>query len=771
MNPADSIQIVPTTTLETLFRPAQYEILSYQRGKMGVAAVPGSGKTFTLTHLTAALIKRLSERKDADQVEVLIVTYTNVAVNSFKRRLSDILKQRRVLLPYVGYRVRTLHGLAHDILRERPSLAGLSEDFLIVDERAASAILADVVGVWWRANSERFIAAYVAESMAGKSGYLNENLPDLTQRIASRFIRSAKDRQLSPDDLRGELTHYGTELPLARFGVEVYELYQRALSGRGAVDFDDLGRLALNALRSDEAFCRRLQRRWPYILEDEAQDSSLLQQEMLNLLSGGKNWVRVGDPNQAINTTFTTANPASLRAFLEDPSVKTHSLIEAGRSASPIIELANYLAQWASEQPEAPALNAALTPQIIKPTRPGDMQPNPPATAAQIYIGYKPGEALSSDAELKFVADSLVRWLPDHGHDTVAVLVPENARGFRLVELLRERKIAYEELLSSTTSTRAAAEKLHHVLGYLAAPVSNRFMTLGRLYEEVWWPLHFGLDPEPAPETDVPDTRLATAIAALAAYPNAETFLWPDAADVAAKLPIDVPSLLADVEAFRDHLRRWLGAVVLPIDQLVLTINQDLFRAPSDIALGYKFASLLRSAARRNPGWRLPEFVEELRVISENERKFFGIEGEEIGYQPMPGRVTVSTYHAAKGLEWDRVYLTGVSNYVFPMLQGYDTYLGEKRFLRNELNLEAEALAQLEAVHGGSAYTEGKATLAGRTEFAAERLRLLYVGITRARRELCITWNTGRFASNGTANQPALPLIALSQFMAERGRT
>jgi hypothetical protein len=48
---------------------------------------------------------------------------------------------------------------------------------------------------------------------------------------------------------------------------------------------------------------------------------------------------------------------------------------------------------------------------------------------------------------------------------------------------------------------------------------------------------------------------------------------------------------------------------------------------------------------------------------------------------------------------------------------------------------------------------------------------LLYVGITRARRELCITWNTGRFAAKGTVNQPALPLIALSNFMAERART
>jgi DNA helicase-2/ATP-dependent DNA helicase PcrA len=72
------------------------------------------------------------------------------------------------------------------------------------------------------------------------------------------------------------------------------------------VDFDDLIRLAIQALEADPAYLERLRYQWPYILEDEAQDSSLLQEELLRRLSDRQNWVRVGDPNQAINTTFTT---------------------------------------------------------------------------------------------------------------------------------------------------------------------------------------------------------------------------------------------------------------------------------------------------------------------------------------------------------------------------------------------------------------------------------------------------------------------------------
>jgi DNA helicase-2/ATP-dependent DNA helicase PcrA len=119
--------------------------------------------------------------------------------------------------------------------------------------------------------------------------------------------------------------------------------------------------------------------------------------------------------------------------------------------------------------------------------------------------------------------------------------------------------------------------------------------------------------------------------------------------------------------------------------------------------------------------------------------------------------------HKAKGLEWDRVYLMSVNDYDFPSAQLTDRFISEKWFIRDGLNFEAEALAQLDAVrstadHGD--YEEGAATSDARLDYARERLRLLFVGITRARRELIVTWNTGR-RSEATA---ALPLVALQRW-------
>lgn len=199
----------------------------------------------------------------------------------------------------------------------------------------------------------------------------------------------------------------------------------------------------------------------------------------------------------------------------------------------------------------------------------------------------------------------------------------------------------------------------------------------------------------------------------------------------------------------------------------MLTVGQDIFSTPPEIALGYKLAQLLRGYALEMPNARLTEFAAELQRISSNERRFLGFEDAEVGYTPKEGMVTIATMHAAKGLEWDRVYLLSVNDYSFPSAQATDRYLDEKYYLRGALNLGAEARAQLECLIADREYIEGEASVQARLDYAAERLRLLYVGITRAKRELGIYWNNGRFHYKGKEQeqQPSLPLLALWSYL------
>src|SRR5690606_6374143 len=99
------------------------------------------------------------------------------------------LQDQYDLLPNTGYRVRTLHGLCNDIVRERPELVALDENFVIIDEREASAILSDAALAWVRAHP------------GSADRYLDPNLPperrewiereqwtDYVARVATSFI-------------------------------------------------------------------------------------------------------------------------------------------------------------------------------------------------------------------------------------------------------------------------------------------------------------------------------------------------------------------------------------------------------------------------------------------------------------------------------------------------------------------------------------------------------------------------------------------------------
>ena len=110
----------------------------------------------------------------------------------------------------------------------------------------------------------------------------------------------------------------------------------------------------------------------------------------------------------------------------------------------------------------------------------------------------------------------------------------------------------------------------------------------------------------------------------------------------------------------------------------------------------------------------------------------------------------------------DDIVFTSANNYDFPSGSEDEQYRSEQWYARDRLNLQEETLEQLRHLNMGTLddYVQGNATIAARTAIAAERLRLFYVGVTRARRELIVTYNTGRNADNNP-NPPALAFQAL----------
>ena len=747
-------------------RDAQVDILNYRGGKMGISAVPGSGKTWTLSLLAADIISR---GELLDDQEVLIVTLVNSAVDNFYHRVADFVSHYK-LIPNLGYRVRTLHGLAHDIVRERPGLVGLADDFVIIDDREAELIRRDVARSWVVAHPnllENYISHNVDEKK--RDWVLRDPLTRLVQDICLDFIRYAKDIRLSPEKLGERLDSLPFPLPLAEMGYEMFLNYQQALIYRGGVDFDDLIKLAYQALDFDHDYLLRLRYRWPYVLEDEAQDSSNIQEQILATLVGETgNWVRVGDPNQAIFETFTTANPRYLRQFIDLPEVQRKELSVSGRSTKSIMCLANHLVEWVQNQYPFEIVRDALQfPPLIEPTPNNDPKPNPEDAPKNIYIilenNYTP------QGEINAVVDSVGRWLTKNSELTVAILVPRNQRGEHVVNELQKRNIPFvDSLLRSTNSTRETADVIATLLNYLADPQSSR--KLAALYRV--WRREDSTHAESKAEVDQ--------VAELIRKQNRiEKYLWPKTEDdwVQELIEIEQPERVINlIYDFRLFVRRWQDAILLPVDQLVLIAAQDLLREPAELALAHKLSILIRQADQVNPLWRIKEFTKELEIIARNERRFLGFSNDDTGFNPdsYKGKVVVSTMHKAKGLEWDRVYLMSVNDYNFPGGYVDDVFISEKWFVRDKLNLQAETLKQLDTLlsyDDNYWYSEGDATQRARFEYIRERLRLIYVAITRAKREIIITYNSGR---SGRA-KPALPLIELydywNKYLATRIRT
>ncbi len=722
------------------FRPrrGQREIMEYQGGMMGVSAVPGSGKTTTIAALAAQLIAR----RLTSGGQVLVVTYQNAAVDHLKSRIRERLDDMGLL--QIGYDVRTLHSLSYGIVQANPGLAGTTADFEVLDERASANLLEKSVRIWNSQNTRTWGRLAPGE-------YYDEHWePEwrrIAQNVARTVISAAKNRRIKPEVLLDAIQAVGSgEVDqFLRIGAQIYQIYQLQVETIGGLDFDDLVATAVNLLENHPDLRERLQRRWPLVLEDEAQDSIPLQEELLGLLAGEKgNWIRVGDPNQSIMSSFTAADPRHLRRFLERSEVDTMEMAVSGRSARRIMDLANHLVEWTCDHhPLIAVAQQAFRRQRIRATDPGDAQQNPADEASSVAFR----EYNNRVEELQDIARRARRYAEKNPEQTLAILVPTNRIGYDLAEYLRESRVPFDEMLQSTRPERQVAEILSQVLSYISNPLQRNYLEL----------LYAGLSEVMPGEEGRGDAENVAMLLRSCYRPEVLLFPGPDERPGNA-LPLvgDVPPEdMEDIRVLADYLRRWLRASSLPIDQLVMTVAQDILME-ADLARSQKLAAYLRSSAEQNLDWRLPDLAHELDQIVRGKSRV--LLPEDLPFEPRPGRITLTTMHKAKGLEWDLVYLMGVDGDWFPHVLE-DHFLGEYGFLGGDPGAEARtALLELTGVGQTEIFS---ATEVAHMEIIAERLRLLYVGITRARRYLSLSWS--REIPTGVRTRPVKMAAAFHQ--------
>jgi len=710
---------LPTSFIGSIkLRPGQKQAVGYRSGRMGIAAVPGSGKTFTLEMLVSKLIVV----DGADPTRMGLFTYMRSSRANMTKRINQRLAKHGVM---GRIEAMTLHSLSLRILRDFQGRLGWDR-LDILEGYEQDRLMTRLSQGWLQAHSylwEPLLPKDVSADTASKNRrrFMRE-----FRSMCRSVVRTAKSYCLSPEQLTAKEHEFlGWALP-------VYRSYQKELQRLGKVDYDDLGWKALDLMQRDPEVCAEVQGWYDFVFEDESQDSSPLQEELLKLMSAKHgNLVRVGDPNQSIMSTFTTADPYYFRTFCaSNPQV---SLAESSRSASRILNLANALVDWVQDHHPMPELRQSLSRQHIRPA-----EGNPPDSEAQITFLPIAG---SPDAELRAVVDLAAQAYRERPHSSIVVLTPTNEVGSQVLLAMKNQELPVVDLLRNNPTQKEGILRIKQVVEFLALPTHPpRLQAAFRVAAQT-----LKLDPADVELhlqwiTQVPPERLL--------FP-----LWGS--------PIPWPTHLnpqkcVQVKPVLDMISEWMKFSRAPWAEVLRLLVQRLQRNTTDLFLGNYLVDQLERVLGERPTADWQTVADEIQPIWENGLNNMPVELTD--YNPMPGSIAVTTVHRSKGLEWDEVIITGLSAYEYPVEpnerpQGIQFLDG--------VNMEAEALAQLRQQTNAPNIAKRPPTEQAFLDVAAERLRLLYVGITRAKRRLTLTVSTqNRF---GKEQPPSQVFTVLSQ--------
>lgn len=293
--------------------PQQQRAVYATEGPCLILAGAGTGKTTVLTTRLAYLIAE----KGCDLAQLLAVTFTNKAAAEMKNRLGSILGNDDLKAPWIG----TFHHVCVRILRRHADLLGLPERFLIVDSDDQLRLIKQVLK---------------AQSKEEKT---------FPPRTFAWALGRLKDRALLPEQVTAtESQMLLGEGPRAAFLPQLYTTYQEALTTMGGVDFGDLILLCIKLFRQHPAILDFYRQKFHYLLVDEYQDSNVAQYVWLRLLAGeAQNVCCVGDDDQSIYG-WRGAEVTHILNFEKDfPGTTVIRLEENYRSTGAILNAASVL--------------------------------------------------------------------------------------------------------------------------------------------------------------------------------------------------------------------------------------------------------------------------------------------------------------------------------------------------------------------------------------------------------------------------------------------
>ncbi|MGN0046504.1 MAG: ATP-dependent helicase [Eggerthellaceae bacterium] len=628
--------------LDTL-NESQREAVLCTEGPLLVLAGAGSGKTRVLTYRIA----RMLETNGVAPWQILAITFTNKAAREMRERLGGLVG------PAVrGMWVSTFHSMCVRILRANADALGFTKNFTIYDDSDTKRLMKEVMAQL-DIDQKRWPVNAIRNAISNAKN-------DLL--VPSQFAQQAHD-------------------PTAKVAARVYSVYQERLKAANAFDFDDLLLYTYLLFKNHPDILAVYQERFKYILVDEYQDTNHAQYAITKYLAAKyQNIMVVGDDDQSIYS-WRGADIRNILEFEADyPTAHVVKLEKNYRSTATILNAAN-------------AVIANNTNRKAKKLIPTQDQ----GEKIQVYTATDErdeGRWIASEIERRRAAGT--------PYSEMAVFYRTNAQSRMLEDMLLRAGVPYRIVGGTRFFDRAEIKDVMAYLTLVVNPANDvaakRVINVPRRgigkttiehVEQV--ALAERLSFMDAAQYCITDESLrSNTRKALAGFVQCIQEMATFGGDLrkVVEAIIDKSGLIAELQAERtdearsriENIKELLGVV----DEFVQTHEDDelLFEAPN-AADGVSDEPPVRMLS----GNSLADLIEWIALRTDLDTTMDG-----------DSCVTLMTVHAAKGLEFDVVFVAGMEESIFPhMSSSFDP-------------------AGLE-----------------------EERRLAYVAITRARKRLFIT--------------------------------
>ncbi len=644
--------------------PEQARAVTSTDGPLLILAGAGSGKTRVVAHRVAYLVGV----QNIAPWRILAVTFTNKAAGEMRERIIALVGTDDGRKVEMG----TFHALCARILRRDGETIGLSPRFVIYDTDDQLSLMKQV---------------FRELDLPVQGGVLRP-------RTVLEAISRAKNNLESVADLvEGAMTHLEREIG------RIATRYSERLRAAGALDFDDLLVETVRLLETQPEVLARYQARWRYLHVDEYQDTNAAQYRIVRALAGAHhNLCVVGDDDQSIYAW----RGADLRNILDferdEPGATVVKLEQNYRSTQLILDAAHAVV----------TRNAGRKDKQLWTERAGGR----PIQRFEAYNEEEEAEWIARQVEALLGGRAALTRRADEPNGLrprdIAVLYRTNAQSRAIEEAFLRYGIRYQ-LIGGTRFYQRREVK--DALAYLRVLRSDT--------DEVSYERIVNLPARGIGEKSLEVLRMAAAEPEQTYWSALERAAAGDLIVLAAR----ARGAVADFVALVRRLRSRIGVLGLPelLDDVLEVSGYRAMLADGTEENEERWRNLLelRSVTTRYddlaPEDALDRLLEETALVADQD-----------AYESDADAVTLITLHAAKGLEFGAVFISGLEEGVFP----------HSRALDDETQLEEER-------------------------------RLAYVGITRAKERLFLShaWQRATWGPGGGG--PSVPSRFLFEIPAD----